>query len=102
MWVLAALIVGVVGDNRTIGFWVSFLLSIILSPVIGLIIVLFSKTNTQAAIEQGMLNQLNKANRPSHEEVQIKLERIEEMKNKNLITDNEYKLMRSEVMKSVI
>lgn len=39
---LAAL-VGLVGKNRKIGFGWSFALSLVLSPIIGLIITLFSK-----------------------------------------------------------
>lgn len=39
---LAAL-VGQVGKNRTIGFGWSFALSLLLSPILGLIITLFSK-----------------------------------------------------------
>jgi hypothetical protein len=38
-----ATLVGLVGKNRKIGFGWSFVLSLFLSPVIGLIITLFSK-----------------------------------------------------------
>jgi hypothetical protein len=51
-WVLFALLVGAVGSNRKIGFTGSFILSLILSPIIGLIITLFSKTKIQILLEQ--------------------------------------------------
>lgn len=45
--VIAALIisfiVGLIGKGRNVGFWGAFFLSIILSPIVGLIITLLSK-----------------------------------------------------------
>ncbi len=42
-WFILALTVGFIGKNRKIGFGMAFLWSLILSPFIGLIIVLLSK-----------------------------------------------------------
>ncbi len=42
-WIILSLFVGVVGKDRSIGFGMAFLWSIILSPLIGLIITLFSE-----------------------------------------------------------
>ena len=42
-WIGLALLVGVVGKNRKIGFAGAFLLAILLSPIIGLVIALLSK-----------------------------------------------------------
>lgn len=42
-FLIFALLVGLVGKNRKIGFGWSFILSLFLSPIIGLIITLFSK-----------------------------------------------------------
>lgn len=41
-WIISAIIVALVGDSRKIGFGLSLILSIVLSPIIGLIITLFS------------------------------------------------------------
>lgn len=38
-----SVLVGKLGEKRKIGFWGSFIISIVLSPVIGLIATLFSK-----------------------------------------------------------
>lgn len=40
-----SVLVGLLGRNRKIGFGLSFVLSLFLSPLIGLIITLFSKKN---------------------------------------------------------
>ncbi len=41
--IVLSLLVGLLGDKRKIGFGWSFVLSLFLSPIIGLIITLFSK-----------------------------------------------------------
>ncbi len=54
LWLIGALIVGAIGSAKTIGFWGAFLLSLLLSPLLGFIIVLFypSKENQRRALEQ--------------------------------------------------
>jgi tetrahydromethanopterin S-methyltransferase subunit C len=42
-WIVLALVVGFLGKERTTGFWGAFILSLILSPLIGVIIVALSK-----------------------------------------------------------
>jgi hypothetical protein len=42
-FIVFSLLVGMLGDKRKIGFGWSFVLSLFLSPIIGLIITLFSK-----------------------------------------------------------
>lgn len=55
-WILGAFIVAFVfGVARTIGFWASLLLSIVLSPVVGLLITLFFETKAKAADRRKML-----------------------------------------------
>ena len=44
--VIGSLIIGTIGRNRKIGFGWSFVVSLFLSPIIGLIIVLCSKKNS--------------------------------------------------------
>lgn len=53
-WILFALVVGLVGQDRKIGFLASFILSLVLSPVIGLIIVLLSKSKKDMELEKEM------------------------------------------------
>jgi len=42
-WIVFSIIAGVVGQDRSIGFWGAFLLSLVLSPLIGLIVAFASK-----------------------------------------------------------
>jgi hypothetical protein len=41
-WILFSILIGLLGQNRKIGFLGAFLFSLLLSPIIGLIITLFS------------------------------------------------------------
>jgi len=41
-WILFSVLIGLLGQNRKIGFLGAFLFSLLLSPIIGLIITLFS------------------------------------------------------------
>ena len=41
-WIVFAILVGLIGQDRKIGFGMAFFLSLILSPLIGLVIVLVS------------------------------------------------------------
>lgn len=49
IWLVLALVMGAVGSTRKIGFWGAFLLSLILSPLIGGIITLVSAQETSTA-----------------------------------------------------
>ncbi|MGC4103753.1 hypothetical protein [Ferruginibacter sp.] len=99
LWLILALVIGLIAEGRTIGFLGGFFLSLLLSPLIGLIIALLSKTKTQAAIETGLLNKLSEAPQKNFDLIETKLKKIEDMKANNLISENESKLMRNEVLK---
>lgn len=42
-WAIACILVAMIGKNREIGFWWSFALSFVLSPIIGLIFTFCSR-----------------------------------------------------------
>jgi len=62
-WLGFSLIIGALGRHRNIGFLFAFLWSILLSPIIGLAITLFSKTRVnQEQNKSAILNQLEQIN----------------------------------------
>jgi hypothetical protein len=101
-WPFFALIVGILGSSRSIGFWLAFILSLILSPLVGFIIVICSRPNSQINFENALMSNIVEKNRPSHADVEAKLERILDMKNKGLISEREYNLMRKEIMAKIL
>jgi hypothetical protein len=54
-WLILCLIIGSIGSKRKIGFGKAFLFSLLLSPLLGLIIVLSSKTYEQLEYEEKLL-----------------------------------------------
>ena len=52
------IVVGVIGSDRTIGFWGAFFISLIFSPVIGIIVVLLSKTKQTDELEKELLRRM--------------------------------------------
>jgi len=62
MWILFSVIVGIVGIDRKIGFMAAFFLSLLLSPLIGIIITLTSKTHDDAANSEFVKQHREKSN----------------------------------------
>lgn len=54
-WLLWSVLVGWLGSSREIGFWPAFLLSLVLSPLIGLIIALLAKDNETQKYKKELL-----------------------------------------------
>ncbi len=52
LWIVLSIIVAFIGNGKTIGFFLSLLLSLLFSPIIGLIIVALSKSKHVVALEK--------------------------------------------------
>jgi phosphate/sulfate permease len=106
-WIIGSVIVGFIGSDRSIGFWGAFILSLLLSPLIGLLITLFSETNSskvykkkQMKIQQDILK-VSKGKSIDDKLKKTKEERLIELvdlKSKDLITDQEYKESRKKIL----
>jgi hypothetical protein len=51
-WICFSCLVGILGRGRNIGFFIPFFVSIILSPIIGLVVALFSHKKNSVVDEQ--------------------------------------------------
>lgn len=100
-WIVLSFILGAVGSSRSTGFWGTFFLSLFLSPLIGFIVLLFSKDNADEVYKQKLLKQqqqiieINKLKgqtqiQPKKEGKLEKLEKLFEMKEKGILSDDEY------------
>jgi phosphate/sulfate permease len=106
-WIIGSVIVGFIGSDRSIGFWGAFILSLLLSPLIGLLITLFSETNSskvykkkQMKIQQDILK-VAKGESIDDKLKKTKEERLVELvdlKSKGLITDQEYEESRKKIL----
>lgn len=57
-WVLPSALLGLIGDKRLIGFWKAILIGLLLSPLIGLIAVLASKSRQTDLVEKEILKDI--------------------------------------------
>lgn len=99
IWIFFAAIVGAIASDKTGGFWGGFLWSLLLSPVIGLIIALVSKTKQRAELEQKAFNNLASMPRTKEANLSDDLEQLQKLKEKGLLSEQEYQTMRSNAMK---
>ncbi|MCZ4408875.1 hypothetical protein O3Q51_08655 [Cryomorphaceae bacterium 1068] len=59
-WIILAVLVGFAGTNRKGGFWLAFFLGLVLSPLVGLIVVMtLAKKNAKGCAHCG--NEYNEA-----------------------------------------
>ena len=56
-WFVFSIIVGFIGSGKTIGFFLSFILSLFFSPIIGLIIVAFSESKATKELREELKKQ---------------------------------------------
>lgn len=109
-WIIFSFIVGFVGTGKNIGFWGAFLLSLFLSPIIGLIIALTSKDvkeeehkkeTLQAQKDQKeTLEQISEKHHVNTEPKSIadELEKLKKLRDQEIISEEEYQKLRSRII----
>jgi hypothetical protein len=81
-----------IGEKKQIGFGGTFLICLLLSPVIGGIISYLSKDKETADLQKkALVNQ--------SEDLSSKIERLARLKEKGLLTDDEFQRAKSELLK---
>lgn len=102
-WFVFSLVAGVVGMDRKIGFWGAFLLSLFLSPLIGLIIAFASKAN--APEEVVVVSQEPTVNKETSDKEEVKsadsIDRIREaydLKQKGALTEEEFQSIKKRLL----
>lgn len=94
-WVLFAFIPAVMGTRRRIGFWPALILSLILSPVIGFIIVLF-----YPIIPDEILDQKSKGYHSERPAVSTadELVKLKSLKDQGIITEKEFEQQKKKLL----
>lgn len=105
-WIIFSIIVGAIGSGRNIGFAGAFFLSLLLSPVIGLIITLFSKDKADEQYKQELLNtQKQQQETLSNIQDNVKstsiseqLLMLKEMKDNGMLNDEEFQKAKEKLL----
>lgn len=98
-WLVLAGIVGAIGDGRKIGFWGGFLISLFLSPLIGLIVVLVSKSKKDIERENQM-HDTHKATLEhlSKKSISTELKELKELRDSRDLTQEEFESLKGKLL----
>ena len=108
-WIIFSLVVGFIGSNRKIGFWGAFLCALLLSPLLGLIITLVSKSKDAEAYEKRVLkNQIEQRetlgklenSAVSTYSVSEELNKLILLRDQDEISEEEFQKLRSRIINS--
>lgn len=109
-WIIFSFVVGFIGSGRKIGFFGAFFLSLLLSPLLGLIITLVSKNEADEAYkakvlsfqqnQQEALKKLSEAEKSKTVSIADELEKLKKLKEDNLITEDEFQNLKNKVINS--
>ena len=107
LWIIGCFIVGFIGSNRNIGFFGAFFLSLLLSPLIGLIFCLFSESNASKQhrhqlikLQQEQANALKHINTPPNSVSSIAedLEKLAKLRTDGVISNSEYEKLKQKLI----
>ena len=96
-WLVFSFLVAFFGGNRKIGFTGALILSLIFSPLIGLVFVLLSKDRQTDAYEKAVLKQMQKKESKVYtpDEIAQHADSLKKARKQRLISEREYqKLMK--------
>ena len=87
LWIIFSAVVGAIGSDKKIGFWGGFLISLLLSPIIGLIVVLLSGSKViNVAVGEEKQMPISEATKSVADEI----EKLNHLRNANAITEEEF------------
>ena len=103
MWIIFSVIVGFIGKSRKIGFAAAFFLSLLLSPLIGIIITLVSKNKEDEAYKEKVLEAQQKQtetlqNLKSDRSLAVELEKLQELKENGTLSEDEYQKAKQKML----
>lgn len=109
-WIILSFVIGFIGSGRKIGFGGAFFISLILSPLIGLIFALMSKTEEDEKYKQKILDtqksqeeslkMLSKSNTIQKISIADEIEKLQKLKNNNSITEEEFIKLKNKIINS--
>ena len=108
-WILLSVVAGFIGSDRRIGFWMAFLLSIVLSPLIGIIVAALSKVEYEEEYEDAILQTQVKQQQTlekisqqtigqSSFSVSDEILKLKELQNQGILTEEEFEAQKKKLL----
>lgn len=105
LWVAFACLVGYLSNEKTIGFWGGFLISLLLSPVIGLIIyaVSMDKSEKIRLIQQQWNIQqqsriIHQQQLTNNQSISNEIEKLKKQMDEGVITPEEFQALKNKII----
>ena len=107
-WLIFSMLIGIIGSNRKIGFAGAFFLSLLLSPLIGLIFTLVSKSLSDEKYEKELLEVQRKQkeaienlSQKNASSVSSELARTAELFEKGIINESEFEKIKTKLIEEL-
>ena len=97
VWLFFAIIVGLLANSTTLGFWGGLLLSILLSPIIGFIIYLFYPSKASQERQEQLLHHAINNNR-NPVSTADELEKLAALRDKGIITPADFEKQKAKLL----
>jgi hypothetical protein len=108
-WIVFSFIVAGIGSGRKVGFFGALAYSMLLSPVIGLIVVFFSKSDKEEEYEESVLQtqieQRNTLEKIANQAVQKQaisisdeILKLKELQNQGILTEEEFEAQKKKLL----
>ncbi|GAB4000097.1 hypothetical protein GCM10028807_52040 [Spirosoma daeguense] len=109
-WIVLSFVAGAVGSDRKIGFFGAFIISLILSPLIGFIAVFASQSKSSAKFQQQMLEAqqrnsdvagarvLNERLQTTPVSLDEELRKLKALKDDGLLTEEEFDVQKRRLL----
>lgn len=94
VWVILSVVVGAIGSDRSIGFGGAFFLSLLLSPLVGFIITVVSKSNADVKFQKEMATNHRQQNISTADE----LAKLKKLKDDSVLTEDEYQAQKKKLL----
>lgn len=102
IYLLICAVIGYAASDTTLGFWGGFLLSVLLTPLLGFIIILFYPSkkhrDQQLHLQQQILDEQRRANSGSKPSTADELAKWKSQYDAGVINDQEYQAIRSKLL----
>ena len=99
VWVLLSFVIGRIGLKRKIGYLWAMLISLLLSPVLGLIITLFSPQLSRIEYKKLMLEEQRETNALLKKRSTVdELKALQELRSTNVVSEAEYEKLKGQII----
>ena len=102
VWIVLSVVIGIIGGNRKIGFGGALILSLLLSPLIGLIVTLASQSKLSMESDAKLITEQQRTNELLQQSkinsVTQELQNLQQMRTNGTLNEDEYEKLRTRII----